>query len=136
MSLPILSVLTEGFSIFGDWLKDRRVRKQAKLESDLKLNEAKTTAMIKQMETQQTADIAWENLSIQNNGWKDEWFTVLLSIPMILCFIPGGAQYVKAGFDALNESTPEWYQYAFLVAVASAFGFKKLTDLMNLRKGA
>lgn len=135
MSIPVLGLVTEVIGIGRDWFADNRKRKQAKLESDLKINEARTQAVIEKVKTAQSADIAWENLSVENSGWKDEWFTILLSIPMILCFIPGGAEYVKAGFDALRVSTPDWYQYAFLVAVASAFGFKKLTDLMKLRKG-
>lgn len=136
MALPILGIFTEVLGLGRDWLSAHRTRKQAKLNSELKLNEAKTEAQIERMKTAQQADIAWENLSIQNNGWKDEWFTILLSLPIIICFIPGGAEYVKAGFDALKDSTPDWYQWAFLVAIGSAFGVKKLTDFMALRKGA
>ncbi len=119
-------------AVVAEWQR----RKTAKLESDLAINEAVTSAKIKRLETAQMADIAWENLSITNSGWKDEWFTIVLSIPVILCFIPGGAPYVKEGFDALQASTPEWFQWSFLVAVASSFGYKKLADFMALRKGA
>lgn len=117
--------------VFSDW----QARKKAKLESDLRVNEAKTEAKIDLLKTEKAADIAWENTSITQAGWKDEWFTVVLSIPAILCFIPGMADYVKAGFAAL-EQTPEWYQWAFLVAVASSFGYKKLADFMALKRGA
>jgi len=133
--IPIPAILTSLFSIGSDWLEGRRKLKAVKLDSEVKLAQAKADAMIKLMAEKQSADIAWENLSIQNNGWRDEWFTILLSIPMVLCFIPGGAVYVGQGFDALNESTPDWYQWAFLVAVASSFGYKKIADLMSLRKG-
>lgn len=133
--LAFLGPLQELIGMGRDALAASRTRKQAKLQSDLRINEARTHAVIEKVKVAQTADIAWENLSVENSGWKDEWFTILLSIPMILCFIPGGAEYVKQGFNALSDATPDWYQYAFLVAVASAFGFKKLTDLMKLRKG-
>ena len=133
--IPIPAILTGIFSMAGDWLDGRRKLKQVKLDSEVKLAQAKTEAMIAHMQTKQAADVAWENLSITNSGWKDEWFTILLSIPIIMCFIPGGAQYVQAGFSALNASTPEWYQWAFLVAVGSSFGVRKLTDFMSLRKG-
>lgn len=109
-------------------------RKTAALESDLAIAKAKTEATIKRLETGQQADIAWETLSIQNNGWKDEWFTILLSIPLIMCFIPSMAQYVYAGFAAL-EKTPEWYKWAFMVAVGSSFGYRKIADFMSLKKG-
>lgn len=134
LGLPALisSIVNMG----STWLNGRALLKKTKLDGQIVLAQAKTVAMVSRMEKQQTADIAWEELSIENSGWKDEWFTILLSIPMILCFIPGGAPYVFDGFTALKQSTPEWYQYAFLVAVASSFGVKKLTDFMSLRKGA
>jgi len=130
--LPLLSGLV---SPVVEMVKGWQARKAAKLESDLAICKAKTDSIIHRLETQQAADIAWENTSIQNSGWKDEWFTILLSVPAILCFVPGLVGYVRDGFAAL-EMCPEWYRYAFLVAVASAFGYKKLADFMNLKKGA
>jgi hypothetical protein len=110
-------------------------RKKAALEADLRITEARTAAQIKIMETQQTADIAWENLSITNSGWKDEWFTILLSIPAVLCFIPGLDLYVYAGFKAL-DGCPEWYRWCFMLAVGASFGYRKIADFMSLKKGA
>ena len=132
MILPLLSGLV---SPVVEMVKGWQARKAAKLESDLAISEAKTASICKRLETQLAADIAWENTSINNSGWKDEWFTLLLSIPAVLCFVPGMVGYVKDGFLAL-EKCPEWYRYAFLVAVASSFGYKKLADFMSLKKGA
>jgi len=116
------------------WLEGRNARKQAQLQSELAISEAKTQATIKRLETGQKADIAWENLSIEKAGWKDEFWTVVLSIPAILCFIPGGDRYVKAGFEAL-QNTPDWYAYALGLAIASSFGYRKFTDFMARKKG-
>ncbi|MBW2599922.1 MAG: hypothetical protein JRC60_07600 [Deltaproteobacteria bacterium] len=66
---------------------------------------------------------------------KDEWFTIILSIPAIMCFIPGLATYVERGFEALS-GCPDWYKWAFMVAVASSFGYRKIADFMALKKGA
>lgn len=127
-------LLQAAIGIFTGWLQDRSKRQQAQLETDLKVAEAQANAKIRILEEGQKADIAWENLSVANSGWKDEWFTVVLSIPMILCFIPGAAPAVMEGFSAL-EKTPEWYQWVVLIAIASAFGYRKLADLMTLKKG-
>lgn len=127
-------LLQAAIGIFTGWLQDRSKRQQAQLETDLKVAEAQANAKIRILEEGQKADIAWENLSVANSGWKDEWFTVVLSIPMILCFIPGAAPAVMDGFAAL-EKTPEWYQWVVLIAIASAFGYRKLADLMTLKKG-
>ena len=119
-----------------DSVKSWQARKSAKLESDLKVNEAVTKAKIERISTSQHADIAWENLSIQNSGWKDEWFTIVLSIPAVLCFCgPTAAGWVRDGFAAL-AGCPQWYQWAFSIAIASSFGYRKIADFMALKKGA
>ena len=110
-------------------------RKKVKLEGDIAVAKAATEGKVKRLADGQVGDIAWENTSINNSGWKDEWFTIILSIPVIMCFIPGLVDYVRQGFTAL-EACPEWYRWAFLVAVSSSFGYRKLADMMKLRKGA
>ena len=134
MAFPVLGFLTTIGDLIAGPIKSWQQRKQAKLESDLKINEAKTEAKIERLKTGQQADIAWENTSIEQSSWKDEWFTIVLSIPAILCFIPGMAAYVRAGFEALRK-TPDWYQWAFLVAIGSSFGYRKIADFMALKKG-
>ena len=129
--LDFLSVVAAPITSVRDGWQQR---KKIELESDKRIAQAVTEAKIRNLEAQQGADIAWENTSITNSGWKDEWFTLILSIPAILCFIPGGAEYVTAGFDSL-KGTPDWYQWAFMVAVASSFGYRKLADFMALKKG-
>lgn len=129
-----ISILMEGIGIGKGALEGWQTRKKAKLDSDLKVLQAQTTAKINRLETGQKADIAWENLSITNSGWKDEWFVIVLSIPAILCFIPGMANYVYAGFQALS-ATPDWYQWCFTIAVGSSFGYRKIADFMALKKG-
>ena len=116
-------------------VKGWQARKNAKLESDLQINQAKTMAMIEKIKTQQQADIAWETLSIDRSGWKDEYFTIVLSVPAILCFIPGMVGYVEAGFKAL-QGCPDWYEWMLGIAVGSAFGYRKIADFMSLKKGS
>ena len=98
------------------------------------INEAVTEAKIEKVKTQQAADIAWENLQINHSGWRDDFFTIVLSIPAIMCFIPGLAPYVVAGFAAL-ATCPGYYQWMLGIAVGAAFGYRKLADVMALKKG-
>ena len=67
------------------------------------------------------------------NSWRDEWFTVILSIPLLIVF---GAIFfrkyewidkLKEGFQTL-DSLPDWYIWALMAAIASSFGLK-VTDL-------
>lgn len=136
MPFPLMGLLGPLFGMGKTWLENRGKLKQAKQDSKLALEQAKTEGMIARMAAGQQADIAWENLSIENNGWKDEFWTLVIASPLIACFIPGGAEYVSQGFAALNENTPEWYQWAIMISIGSAFGVRRFTDFMKMKKGA
>ena len=111
-----------------------QARKTVKLEGDLAVAKAVTDAKIEKVKTGQAADIAWEKTSLDQSGWKDEYWTIVLSIPMVMCFIPGLVDYVIQGFNALQK-TPEWYQYVLGVAIGSAFGVRQIASFMKLKKG-
>ena len=64
---------------------------------------------------QLTGEIDWdlEAIKATQSSWKDEWITILLSIPFLLCFINDDTrQMAFAGFQAL-EQAPAWYTYRF-----------------------
>lgn len=126
----VKGLITPVTGLLQGWQK----RKAVKLESDVAIAQARTTSIINRLSTKQEGDIAWENLSIDKSGWKDEYFTIILSIPAVLCFVPGMVEYVRAGFDALG-CMPDWYQWMLGIAVGSAFGYKKIADFMSLKKG-
>ena len=71
----------------------------------------------------QEMDNSWELEQIKNSGWKDEFVLLLLSIPLILSFIPGTVGYVEAGFEALSK-TPQWYQWLILAVFAAIYGIR------------
>jgi hypothetical protein len=116
-------------------VKGWSARKAAKLASDLAISEAKTKRQTEVILTGQQGDIAWENTSIGNSGWKDEYLTIVLTIPAILCFFPAGAPIVTAGFVALS-ACPVWYQWGLSIVIGSAFGVKEFTKFMSMKKGA
>ena len=68
-----------------------------------------------------------------DNSWRDEWFTIILSLPLLIVFgsifldKPEWITKLKEAFETLNQ-LPEWYIYALLAAIASSFGLK-VTDL-------
>jgi hypothetical protein len=129
------AILAPVTSIVDGWQQ----RKSAKLKGDLLIATAQVNAKIARLETGQKADIAWENLSITNSGWKDEWFTLLLSIPAVLSFMPEmyGVDFraiVTEGFRALKEC-PDWYNWMLGIAVGSAFGYRRIADFMSRKKG-
>lgn len=134
--IGIATIIGEGIGVVRDMLQGWRERKQAKLQHEIKVTEATTEAKIDRMKTRQEADIAWENTALVNAGIKDEIMMVIILAPMIMCFFPGGAEYVKKGFDAMRESLPWYWEWAFFIVLASSFGVRKFVDFMSIKKGA
>lgn len=116
-------------SIAGGWLQGKADVKAA--EAKLKLTEAEAKAKI--MLSKETSIADWERIMAQGsqNSWKDEWLTILFSIPLVLVFLGDtGRQVVADGFAAL-ETMPEWYQYTLGVIVAASFGVRSATKFFG-----
>lgn len=87
-------------------------------------------------------DADWEAkmASGAEKSWKDEWFSVLLSLPLIgvaysvIVDDPQIISRVNEGFAALSQ-LPEWYQYLLFIAVSASFGLKSADKIMNMKKG-
>ena len=88
------------------------------------------------MKSAATSEAEWEKIMAQGSqsSWKDEWLTILFSVPLVLCFTgEWGRQTVSDGFTAL-ASMPEWYQYTLGVIVAASFGVRSATKFFGGKK--
>ena len=106
-------------SLAGTWLEGRV--ETAKAETGAKVAKAKAEATI--MEKKACGEIDWDLKMADASAasWKDEWLTILFSIPLILAFCgEWGRQIVSEGFAAL-EAMPEYYQYTLGVIVSASF---------------
>lgn len=128
MIQALLGGVTE---LAGGWL-NAKAQKQA-AEAKLKLTEAEAKSQI--MLSKETSVADWERIMAQNSGssWKDEYFVIVLSIPMILCFIPGLEGVVEHGFTQLQKA-PDWYMYALLTAISASFGIRGFKQFLGGRK--
>ena len=102
--------------------------KKAKAKQKLVKIEAETSLMEKQI----SGEIAWDVEAIKGSkeSWKDEYFTILFSIPLLLCFLPWTVEYVERGFTAL-AMTPDWYKYTLGVIVSASFGIKGASKMFG-----
>lgn len=106
-----------------------------KTERKQELESAITEKRIELVSTAQNHKALWEIEAVKsgNNSWKDEYVTILFSLPAILCFIEPTT--VEQGFIALDRS-PDWYQYSFLTVMLAAVGVKMTSSLFKfIRKG-
>lgn len=115
-------------NLAGTWLEGKV--EKTKAETGAKVAKAKAEAII--MEKKATGEIDWDITMAEGSkhSWKDEWLTILFSIPLILAFIPGMEEVVANGFQQL-EQMPEWYQYSLGVIVAASFGVRSATKFFG-----
>ena len=108
---------------------------KAKAKSDIKLEilrgkAAYEAAKTLRAENSEGRDHEWELASIANSGWKDEWVLIVLSIPMILVFIPWTQPFIASGFAAL-DTTPLWYRTTVMTIYLATFGIRLWRRDMN-----
>lgn len=102
------------------------------LEGKVAKTKAKAEAEASVMKTQAKSAADWETAMARSSAqsWKDEWLTILFSIPLVLAFIPDAVPYVRQGFEVLN-TMPQWYQYGLSVIIAASFGVRSVIGIMN-----
>jgi len=105
-------------NIASTWVEGAVSEKKAKTEAKVAMAKAEATVM----EKKATGEIDWDlkMADATATSWKDEWLTILFSIPLILAFIPGAEHIVENGFQQL-EQMPQWYQYSLGVIVSASF---------------
>jgi len=91
-------------------------------------NENKTKVKQQQVQRLMNSDdkvAEWETMQAESgkHSWKDEFWTIILSIPAIGCFFPDYVIHIENGFKAL-ETMPDFYQYWLGVAILTAFGIR------------
>jgi len=101
--------------------------------------ESKTAVKLTEAEIkkkQLTGEIDWdlEAIKATQNSWKDEWITLLFSIPMILAFCGDtGREIVANGFEAL-ANMPQWYQVGLGAVVSASVGQRAVSKYFGGKK--
>jgi len=117
----MLGLIKSLIGVGGSFLQGKMDNKKAAIEGKNKAIQEK----LKQAGT-------WDEIHAKNSGesWKDEWFTLLFSIPLVLAFVPPAVPFVEQGFRVL-DTMPDWYKQALAVLVAASVGYQKLTSLFT-----
>ena len=127
----MLNIFSAVAGIAGNWV-DGKVE-ETKAKAAVKVEKAKAEAEVHKKIA--TGKVDWEaNMADATKGsWKDEYLTVVLTIPAICVFIPGLTDYVREGFVVL-ESLPAFYQNLLYICVTASFGIKA-TDMFKGKLG-
>lgn len=125
-------LITGGITtLFSGWMKDRSETKKAKHNLAIATIDAKAN---------------WEATAAggMRDSWKDEWFTVIFSLPLIgILFSPfidmaislwQGYDYIEGSLLATSleslqglDGAPDWYTTILGVMVGASFGVKSIT---------
>ena len=114
-------------SIASSWLECRNEKIKANTRVKIAMAEAEATVMQKKA----TGEIDWDvaQAKASETSWKDEWLTVVFTLPLILLLF-GEEERVNNFFLALSNC-PEWYQYLLGTIVAASFGFRGAARFMG-----
>jgi hypothetical protein len=102
-------IVTGILSLVTKWVGNKQKKQQAIHEQTIKTIESTDS---------------WE--ASKGSSWTQEWFSLLLSIPMFGAFIPDMVPYIVEGFTVL-ETMPDYYKAYLGAAMATAFGIKALS---------
>tara|TARA_B100001059_G_scaffold222822_1_gene247170 strand:- start:1742 stop:2128 length:387 start_codon:yes stop_codon:yes gene_type:complete len=123
------ALITPLANLASTWLQGSVEESKAKSQAKVARAVAEATVMQKKA----TGEIDWDlkMADASAHSWKDEWLTILFSIPLILAFCGDwGRAIVSEGFTAL-ESMPEYYQYTLGVIVSASFGTRAATKFFG-----
>jgi hypothetical protein len=123
----ILSFLRPVANVAKVWFEGRAEKAQMELQAKLEI--AKAKAAIAQKVA--TGELEWNQTMAEasSSSWKDEWLTILVSIPLILAFT-GHEDIVMRGFAAL-DTMPDYYKTAVGVVFAASFGIQSVKNMMK-----
>ena len=106
---------------FGEYQNLRKVKQDGRIE--IERARAKGEALLHLKRAENIGE--WEGIQAKNSSssWKDEFWTILIAIPIPLAFIPETREFVYEGFKALDQA-PEWYLWAIGASVSASFGIR------------
>ena len=122
--IPIISAVAQ---VATTWVSGKA--EAARIRSEAKLATTKAKAIV--MEKVATGELEWNQAMAEasTTSWKDEWLTILVSIPLVLAFT-GHEDIVMKGFTAL-EAMPDFYKTAVGVVFAASFGIQSIKNMMK-----
>lgn len=109
----------------GNYVNERQKIKSAEKLRKMEYEDAIHKRKLDLISQGLTADMNWEMEFARQaaTSWKDEYTLIVVSIPLVMAFIPGLSEFVKLGFESF-AGTPIWYQAMVQVLFYATYGIR------------
>lgn len=124
MAIPIIGDIVVGVADIVKGLITNKKEKQA-AQHEVDIEKIRNQGALDIANQKATTDYDIEALKQSERSWKDEYLTILLSLPFIGSFLPVVQDYVVTGWGYLSQA-PNWYQASFIGVIAATFGLRWL----------
>ena len=143
-------ILTGGFSFLSDWWKGKQ--EEAKKELEIKQEKIRVDNQIRLKQISAQLDIDAERVRQMDKSWKDEWWLLVFSIPLLNMFLSPFLDLYMVGVykegmlavaasEALQnlDTAPTWYIVVILMMTFLSWGYRKGLDqvlgLLKIKRG-
>ena len=120
-----------------EWQKRKTIKveneeKRLQREHEIRLKKIDVNLELAKQGMQIEAD--WDRAAQEDmkHTWKDEYFAILFSIPLIASFVPQLQEHMLRGFEILDK-TPDWYKWLIIGIVVATFGLRWMFNKIKLR---
>lgn len=125
--------------IFGWFTKDKEIKaieasqrvEMSKIKHELDIENIKAKIELVKSDATNAQELDVINSKAMSLSFFDEFISICILVPAVLCFIPNMAHYVADGFNAL-ELAPDWYKVliitVFVVYLGARGFFLKLIE--------
>ncbi len=123
--MDIASIVSGIFKPVADYFGRRQEIKAQQHTNEMEVLKAEGERKATLIRDGLAADMAWEQEFAKQaaSSWKDEYTLLVVSIPLVMAFVPGLAVYVAAGFASF-ASTPMWYQIMVQTIFYATYGIR------------
>lgn len=122
-------IIISGISNY--FLKRQDIAK-LKVEQEKEVIVAETKSKITRLEKESTQDFDLNRYALESmrTSWKDEFVLIIITIPFVMLFMPAYQSYAISGLQAMDSSTPIWYQILVLAIFLSIYGLRDILKIV------
>lgn len=116
----------------SNYFSKRQDIAKLKVEQEKEVIVAETKSKVARLERESAQDFDLNRYALESmrTSWTDEFVLIIITIPFIMLFIPTYQSYAISGLQAMDSSTPIWYQILLLAIFLSIYGLRDILKIV------